>query len=116
LYKPEFIVKAITFSGTEIIDSYVDSEDFSGPLSVIFQGILAFIMRNLRKIQRQKGVNTIGEPEIPQIVFEELLVNTLIHLKVSLLLRKKAAFEHWRGNEKISLRDLIEPMIEKGPL
>ena len=36
-------------------------------------------MRNLRKIQKQKSVNTIGEPEIPQIVFEELLVNALIH-------------------------------------
>lgn len=36
-------------------------------------------MRNLHKVQKQKGVNTTGEPEIPQIVFEELLVNALIH-------------------------------------
>lgn len=36
-------------------------------------------MRNLRKIQKRKGVNTTGEPEISQIVFEELLVNSLIH-------------------------------------
>lgn len=79
LYKPEFVVKAVTFAGTDIADSYLDSEDFEGSLSVIFQGALAFIMRNLRKIQKQKGVNTIGEPEIPQIVFEELLVNALIH-------------------------------------
>ncbi|HEV3270084.1 MAG TPA: RNA-binding domain-containing protein [Candidatus Rhabdochlamydia sp.] len=79
LYKPEFIVKSVTFAGTDISDSYLDSEDFEGSLSTIFQGALAFIMRNLRKIQKQKGVNTIGEPEIPQIVFEELLVNALIH-------------------------------------
>ena len=36
-------------------------------------------MRNLCKIQKNKSVNTIGEPEIPQAVFEELLVNALIH-------------------------------------
>jgi ATP-dependent DNA helicase RecG len=79
LYKPEFIVKGVTFAGKEIGDSYLDSEDFEGSLSVVFQGALAFITRNLRKIQKQKGVNTIGELEIPQIVFEELLVNSLIH-------------------------------------
>ncbi len=79
LYKPEFIVKAVTFAGTDIADSYLDSEDFEGSLSAIFQGALSFIMRNLRKIQKHKGVNTTGEPEIPQIVFEELLVNALIH-------------------------------------
>lgn len=79
LYKPEFTVKAVTFAGTDIADSYLDSEDFEGSLPAIFQGALSFIMRNLRKIQKQKGVNTTGEPEIPQIVFEELLVNALIH-------------------------------------
>lgn len=79
LYKPAFILKAVTFAGMSIKDSYLDSEDFEGSLSVIFQGALAFIMRNLRKVQKQKGVNTTGEPEVPQIVFEELLVNALIH-------------------------------------
>ncbi len=79
VYKPEFIVKAICFPGTEVADRYLDSEDFEGPIPVIFQGALAFITRNLRKIQKQKDVNTVGELEIPPIVFEELLVNALIH-------------------------------------
>lgn len=79
LYKPEFIVKAVSFPGSDVADTYLDSEDFEGSLSEVFQGALAFIMRNLRKIQRKKSVNTVGEPEIPQIVFEELLVNALIH-------------------------------------
>lgn len=78
-YKPAFILKAVAFAGRSVRDSYLDSEDFEGSLPVIFQGALAFIMRNLHKIQKQKGVNTIGEPEVPQIVFEELLVNALIH-------------------------------------
>ena len=33
----------------------------------------------LRKVQAGRGVNTLGEPEIPRIVFEELLVNALVH-------------------------------------
>ncbi len=48
-------------------------------LPEIFQGVLTFILRNLRKIQGEKSVNSVGEPEIPQNVFEELLVNALIH-------------------------------------
>lgn len=78
-FKPAYIVKAVTFPGTEIGGKYVDSEDFEGPLPVVFQGALAFIMRNLRKVQKNKSVNSIGEPEVPQSVFEELLVNALTH-------------------------------------
>ncbi len=79
LHKPLFIIKAITFAGNKIADSYLDSEDFEGPIATVFRGALAFMMRNLRKIQKQKNVNSTGEPEIPQLVFEELLVNALIH-------------------------------------
>ncbi len=78
-FKPAFIVKAVTFPGTEIGSKYVDSEDFEGPLPVVFQGALRFIMRNLRKVQKNKSVNSVGDPEVPQSVFEELLVNALVH-------------------------------------
>ncbi|MBI3211903.1 MAG: putative DNA binding domain-containing protein [Simkania negevensis] len=79
VYKPECVIKAVCFPGTEIANHYLDSEDFEGSLPNLFQGALTFIMRNLRKLQKQKGVNSLGESEIPQIVFEELLVNSLIH-------------------------------------
>lgn len=78
-YKPAFIIKAITFPGIKIGVTYLDSEDFEGPFTEIFHGALLFIMRNLRKVQNNKSVNSIGDPEIPQLVFEELLVNALIH-------------------------------------
>jgi len=78
--KPVFIVKAVNYPGADISTSaYLDSEDFGGPLKKIFQDSLAFIMRNLKKVQAGQNVNTIGVPEIPQVVFEELLVNALIH-------------------------------------
>lgn len=78
--KPQFVVKAIRYPGTEIHESdYVDTEDFEGPLPKLFEGALAFVMRNLRKVQAGRGVNAPGQPEIPQSVFEELLVNALVH-------------------------------------
>lgn len=78
--KPQFIVKAIRYPGNAIhVSEYLDSEDFSGPLPQIFEGAMAFIMRNLRKVQAGRGVNAPGVPEISPVVFEELLVNALMH-------------------------------------
>ncbi|OEU81073.1 MAG: ATP-dependent DNA helicase RecG [Desulfobacterales bacterium C00003060] len=78
--KPQFVVKAIRYPGNEIhVSDYLDTEDFSGPLSKIFNDSLSFIMRNLHKVQYGRGVNAPGLPEIPELVFEELLVNALIH-------------------------------------
>jgi ATP-dependent DNA helicase RecG len=36
-------------------------------------------MRNLHKVQAGRGVNAPGVPEISETVFEELLVNALVH-------------------------------------
>ena len=78
--KPSFLVKAVAFPGITVATSvYDDSEDFSGPLPVLFQEAMAFIKRNLRKVQAGRSVNAPGIPEIPLLVFEELLVNALIH-------------------------------------
>ncbi len=80
LVKPQFVLKAIRYPGNEIHSTdYLDTEDFEGPLSQIFHNALAFVMRNLRKIQAGQGVNAPGKPEIPESVFEELLVNALVH-------------------------------------
>ena len=77
---PQFVIKAIQYSGTKIHPSdYLDTEDFSGPLPKIFENALAFIMRNLHKLQAGRVVNMPGMPEIPEAVFEELLVNALVH-------------------------------------
>ncbi len=78
--KPQFVVKAIRYPGNEIhVSDYLDTEDFSGPLSKVFYDSLSFVMRNLHKVQDGRGVNAPGLPEIPEAVFEELLVNALIH-------------------------------------
>lgn len=78
--KPQFVIKAIRYPGNEIHASdYVDTEDFDGPMRKMFDDALAFVMRNLHKVQAGRGVNSPGLPEIPETVFEELLVNALIH-------------------------------------
>jgi len=48
-------------------------------LPKLFEGAMAFVLRNLHKVQAGQGVNSPGVPEIPPTVFEELLVNALIH-------------------------------------
>lgn len=77
---PVFIVKAVSYPGTEIHESqYLDSEDLTGKLADIFQKSLGFITRNLRHVQENQTVNSTGIIEVPKIVFEELLANALIH-------------------------------------
>lgn len=80
IYKPAFIVKAISFVGNDPGGlEYRDSEDISGKLPEQYKKTLSFITRNLRKIQNGQGINSPGILEIPKIVLEELLVNALIH-------------------------------------
>lgn len=77
---PTFIVKAVAFPGTAIDEKhYLDSRDIVGKISDIFQQTISFISRNIRQEQSEKSVNSIGAPEIPRIVLEELIANALIH-------------------------------------
>lgn len=78
--KPAFVIKAMAFPGNKMTtETYLDSEDIDGPLPQQFHDGMGFIMRNIKKLQGDQSVNSTGEPEIPRIVFEELLVNALIH-------------------------------------
>ncbi|OCA55495.1 RNA-binding domain-containing protein [Photorhabdus namnaonensis] len=77
---PVFIVKAVAFPGVDIEDEhYIDSQDINGKLSDVFQKALGFVLANIRHIQNKQSFNSLGEPEIPRIVLEELISNALIH-------------------------------------
>ena len=77
---PVYIVKAITYPGNDIhIDSYIDSKDLTGKMVDIFHGTMNFVLSNIHFVQNDQGVNSIGEPEIPKLVLEELIANALIH-------------------------------------
>lgn len=77
---PVFIVKAVAFPGVDIEDEhYIDSQDINGKLSDVFQKVLGFVLANIRYVQNEQVFNSVGEPEIPRIVLEELIANALIH-------------------------------------
>jgi len=79
-YKPAFIIKAVAFVGNDPAgDQYKDSIDIKGKLEEQYRNAIDFLKRNLKYIQKEKGINTLGDLEIPPIVFEELIVNALIH-------------------------------------
>ena len=77
---PAFIVKAVAFVGNQIEDEqYIDSRDINGKLADVFQQTLGFIIANTRATQGKQGFNSQGQTEIARIVWEELVVNALIH-------------------------------------
>lgn len=77
---PAFIVKCVTYPGIDIDeDEYLDSQDIAGTLRQVFDDTLGFVLRHIRRVQVDQGVNSLGELEVPKIVFEELFANALIH-------------------------------------
>lgn len=79
-FLPVFHVKAVCYPGTDIHTStYIDSADLRGRVQQQFEDALAFLLRHIRWEQAGQGVNSVGTPEVPRIVFEELVANALIH-------------------------------------
>ncbi len=77
---PSFIVKAAVFPGKTLAEkSYIDSRDIKGKISEIFQQTIGYILANTRQVQGEQSVNSLGVPEIPRIVWEELITNALVH-------------------------------------
>ena len=77
---PAFIVKAVAFASNDIEDErYIDSRDIVGKFADIFQQTVGFLMANTHAIQAEQGFNSQGIPEIPRMVWEELIANALIH-------------------------------------
>ena len=77
---PVFIVKAVCYPSLEPDEAqYLDSREITGKIADVFQQALSFVLNNLQHRQGDQNINSIGEPEIPRIVLEELLANALIH-------------------------------------
>ncbi len=79
-FLPVFHVKAVCYPGSDIHGSaYIDSADLYGRIQQQFEDALGFLLRNIHWEQGDQGVNSTGLPEIPRIVFEELVANALVH-------------------------------------
>jgi ATP-dependent DNA helicase RecG len=73
-------IGAVWFPGTHLGDvHYLDSENIDGTLAEQFQRGMAFIKRSLHHVQAGRGFNTLGQLEVPEEAFVELLVNALVH-------------------------------------
>jgi ATP-dependent DNA helicase RecG len=78
---PQFFITAIWFWGNSLTETeYRSSENIYGTIDQLFQKSYDFILSKLNKIQPEgRDFNSLGVPEIPEIVITELLVNALIH-------------------------------------
>lgn len=77
---PDCSVSAVWFAGNDLAGTqYRSSENIYGNLKEQFERGFAFITKAIHYIQKGRSFNSLGEPEIPLIVFEELFVNALIH-------------------------------------
>lgn len=81
LHRPLFTIKCVAFAENDASSTnYLDKDpDITGNLKEVFDKSMSFIIRNLHKKQTGTSFNSLAELEIPAEVFEELLVNALIH-------------------------------------
>ncbi|MDO5343203.1 MAG: putative DNA binding domain-containing protein, partial [Bacteroidia bacterium] len=80
-FLPAFVVKAVAYVGNDIAGSeYRDSRDISGTIPCMFREAMSFAKSNLHYRQNGQNFNKTGIPEIPEVVLEELIQNSLVHL------------------------------------
>ena len=92
---PAFIIKAVSFPGESIdATNYLDSKDITGTIAQMFDEAVRFLRNNMRNRQAGQSVNSVGKPEIPPLVWEELVANALVHRNyfVSAPLRSGSSF------------------------
>lgn len=77
---PEMKIDAVWFKGTERAASeWHDQRTITGTLAEQFDEGMGFLKRWNTRVQDDGSFNQTGHPEVPETVFEELLVNALIH-------------------------------------
>ena len=79
--KPQFSIQCVAVDDVNLNgNEFVDNEPaFEGTLSDVYEKAFGFIDRHVKKIQQGTSFNSPSKWEIPQEVFEEVLVNALIH-------------------------------------
>jgi len=79
-FYPQFSIQCVSMDGTIIGNTFSDNENvLEGTIADIFKVAMDFIGRNMKKVPETNGFNSPTKWEIPYEVFEELLVNALVH-------------------------------------
>jgi ATP-dependent DNA helicase RecG len=77
---PDCYITAIWFRGNDLASPhYLSSENIGGDFARMFKDAQKFIMGALRKMQNGKDFNSLGDPEVPEVVINELLINAMVH-------------------------------------
>jgi len=77
---PEMKIDAIWFKGTERASTeWHDQRPITGTLAEQYDECMGFLKRWNSRIKGEGSFNQAGSLEVPETVFEELLVNALIH-------------------------------------
>jgi ATP-dependent DNA helicase RecG len=77
---PEMKIDAVWFKGTERASSeWHDQRTITGTLTKQYDEGMGFLKRWNVRVQGEGSFNQTGRHEVPETVFEELLVNALIH-------------------------------------
>jgi len=79
--KPQFSIQCVAVNDVNMNgNQFIDNEPaFEGTLNDIYEKAFGFINRNIKKIPQGTSFNSPSVWEIPQEVFEEVLVNAIIH-------------------------------------
>lgn len=76
----QFYIAAVSWYGNDVSGvDYRESEDIHGNITRLYEDGMAFIKRQLRKLQNGQNFNSLGVLEIPEIALQEALVNAIIH-------------------------------------
>ncbi len=81
IYRPLDSIQCVTTDALTLLsNNFIDSEPaFEGNIQELFTKAIAFLSRHIRKIQVEPSFNSLGVWEVPREVFEELIVNALLH-------------------------------------
>ncbi|GHV89632.1 transcriptional regulator [Spirochaetia bacterium] len=80
LQRPQFSIQCVSVDGPKIENTFTDNEVIlEGTISEVFQRTMDFIDRNMKKVPETRGFNSQTKWEIPYEVFEELIVNAMMH-------------------------------------
>lgn len=78
--RPQFTIKATHYAGSERSgNDFIDKEDIGSALIEQYKNAVAFIRRNLKRIQVEADFNAPGKLEIPETALAEAVANALVH-------------------------------------
>jgi predicted HTH transcriptional regulator len=80
-YRPLFTIQCIAVNAPNLIGNTFDDNEpaFSGNLENVYSQTMKFIERNMKKVPSSDSFNSELRWQIPKEVFEELIVNALVH-------------------------------------